>query len=132
MIELIELGNGGQPVFQGLKVKLQNTNETSLYLALFGGNLDQNYFGNLYHDQEYKKYISLTESYLNKTAIINPATLKIKVQTDLNRLGFIVDDIQIKITDTVYIDIYINSNLHQFTYTNQTDDLIYKVVGRAA
>lgn len=89
MLKVFDEGDGGELVVQGGDVLVEDTPMSAIYLALFGGSLDEEWFGNLYYaDEEEKKFISTFENQLKNTIVNVESIKKLKsfLDTDLKRL----------------------------------------------
>lgn len=98
-LAIIETLNGGDLQLQGNDLAVVNSNENQIYLAMFGGNTQQNteqvvtiadsqdYWANalLYPSQQALQFNSNTERVLNTTALTSTGRLKIEnaIKADL-------------------------------------------------
>ena len=150
-LKVIETQNGGDLVLLGNDLALDETFETMIYLAMFGGNVqastspdrlpteqDASWWGNalLYADTPSLQFNSLTERTLNTTPITSAGLIKMRqaVQSDLE---FMKEFAEVVVTvtspkvDTVNIDILVTkpANLQQQRFVFIWDATLRSLLG---
>lgn len=115
-IHIYESGNGGEMEIVNGDLLLTDTIYQAIYLALFGGNTEENseWWGNelFYPNEESKWLISETERVLNNTPLNSQGreTIETAVKTDLEFLKEIINievNVSIKSENAVKIEILI-------------------------
>lgn len=151
-IHLFETGSGGDIFVLKDDIALSETLYQTIYLCLFGGNVEASTIGNeipsqerfdywgnslFFKEQKNKQFNSLTEKTLNKTVLNSAGRLLIKssVEQDLIDLKKIVNfDVSVSIIDfnSVRIAIFVTSlnnkvekNI-QFIWDNAKNEVIFE------
>lgn len=85
MVELEDLGDGGNIIIQNDDIVLEYNYYTAIYLCMFGGNIsEKDYFGNLLISEDESKYTSETERYLiDNISNLDFDLLKSYIRTDI-------------------------------------------------
>lgn len=151
-IQIYEKGGGGEMEIISEDLLLSETLYQTIYLALFGGNLEASTIGNeiktqerfdywanelLFSEEKSKQFNSETEKALRST-VLNPAgrlTIKKAVEVDLSHISSVANffvDVSIlnynKVQITVSLENIPNQSnkVSQFIWDNAKKDLIIK------
>jgi hypothetical protein len=153
-IHLFESGSGGEFLLINQDLALSETLFQTVYLALFGGNVEASTIGNetnsqerfdfwgnslFFKDQKSKQFNSETEKVLNSVTINSLGRLKIKsaVEQDLFFLKNIVDlEIEVLILGVNKINVQVkmtqigiqSSRLFQFIWDNAKSEIIFEKI----
>jgi len=153
-IHLFESGSGGDFLLMNGDLALSETLFQTVYLALFGGNVEASTVGNeidsqervdfwgndlFFRDEKSKQFNSETERTLNSVTINSSGRLKIKsaVEQDLFFLKNIADlEIEVLILGINKVNIQIkitqigeqSSRLFQFIWDNAKSEIIFEKI----
>lgn len=141
MIKLTDDGNGGKLAIKNNDLEPENTIGTQIYLCLFGGNLDEEWFGNLFYtDDKLKQFSSSFEKALSNTVITNSSLLALKsaLDTDLKVLldNKIVDkfNTKINVVSLSKIDVTIEAinnggnSKYKVLFNKETNSLAWEII----
>lgn len=141
MIKLTDDGNGGELAIKNNDLEPENTIGTQIYLCLFGGNLDEEWFGNLFYaDDKLKQFSSNFEKALSNTVITSNSLLALKsaLDTDLKILldNKIVDkfNTKINVVSLNKIDVTIEAinnggnSKYKVLFNKETNSLAWEII----
>lgn len=145
-IQLFENGSGGEMLIDNQDLSMTETLFQTIYLALFGGNVEANTTGNeasgderfdwwgnslIFKNKRSKQFNSNTERALNNTALNSRgrSLIETAVLSDLRFLNGIADvsvDVSILSTDKARISIFLNKSNEQieFIWSNARNQVI--------
>lgn len=153
-IQLFENGSGGEMIIDNQDLSMTETLFQTIYLALFGGNVEANTTGNessgddrfdwwgnslLFSNIRSKQFNSNTERALNNTTLNSRgrSVIETAVLSDLRFLNKVADidvDVSILSTDKVEITIFLKQaqniaeNQLQFVWSNARNQVIIQKI----
>lgn len=141
MIRLIDNGDGGEFVIENNDLTIETGLYTQIYLAVFGGSVDEEWFGNLYLlEEEQKQFNSRFEKTINETKINSDSLQKLKSALDYDLSRLVKDgkadkvNTQIQVLKTNKLQINIEtilnniSNKFKILYDNKIQKNIMMVI----